>query len=169
MKVQRCLFLLGLLVFWQGRVGRCADAPTPEVYIIADSFPGSPAGHGLEQLKDALRRKGISCQQVNSVELAKARSCFVMGAVSRGGEAARFVREQNLTMPSVSESFLVKRCPDQQGKSVWLVAGSDERALMYGELELAEYVGWSSDSSNPFSEVQDTVQRPDATTRAISI
>jgi len=167
MKVLRCSLLLGLL-FWQGSEFQGAAA-TPEVSIVSDALPGAAVAHGLEKLKDTFRLKNISCEQVSSLELAKGKVCIVTGLAAGGGDAARLAIEQKSLVPQTSEAFVIKHCRPWRGKSVWLIAGSDDRGLMYGERELAERVGWSAKSHEPFSEVRDTVQQPAVTTRAISI
>jgi hypothetical protein len=168
MKVLRWSFLFGLLV-WEGSDFSCVAATTPEVSIITDVHPGAPALHGLEKLKDVLRGKNLSYQQLTSLQSANGKTCILIGLATGGGEAARLAMEQKIQVPSVLESFLVKHCPDWQGKSVWLITGSDDRGLMYGQLDLAERVGWSVEPREPFSEVCDTVEQAAVTTRAISI
>ncbi len=40
---------------------------------------------------------------------------------------------------------------------------------MYGELDVADRIGWSTDPIAPLSELKDATETPDATTRAVSI
>jgi hypothetical protein len=168
MKGLNCLFLFGLLL-WEGPEFRCGAASGFDVSIITDARPRAPVKHGLETLKDALGQKNVSYQESTLLESAPGKTCIVVGLAAGNGSSAQLVQAQGISVPGASEAFVVKHCPDQNGKSVWLIAGSDERGLMYGELEVAERLGWSSDSGNPFSEVRDTVQKPAVTTRAVSI
>ena len=122
----------------------------------------------MQKLEETLLKHNVSSERVASLESAKGEICLVAGLAGGGGEAERLVLAESSKIPGVPEAFAVKRYA-AQGKSVWLIAGSDNRGLMYGELEVAEQIGWSTNSSNPLAEVQDTVQQPEVTTRAVSM
>ncbi|MFW6162593.1 MAG: hypothetical protein ACODAJ_07465, partial [Planctomycetota bacterium] len=50
-----------------------------------------------------------------------------------------------------------------------LVAGSDDRGLMYALLDVADRVDWSDSSADPFSEVRDIAEQPYVVERALSV
>ncbi len=168
MKGKRCLVVLALLLS-QAAKTRCAAADAAEVSIVVDARPGPAATHGLVKLMAALRVRNIAYEQVSSPETAHGHVLLVTGLGIGSGPAARFLSEQNRQTPQASEALLITHSNSWQGKPVWLIAGSDDRGLMYGELDVADRVAWSTDPRTPFSEVHDMVEQPDATTRAISI
>jgi hypothetical protein len=49
-----------------------------------------------------------------------------------------------------------------------VISGFDDRGLMYGLLDLAVQIGWSSDKKNPLGEVREITEKPDVPERAIS-
>ncbi len=52
---------------------------------------------------------------------------------------------------------------------VVLITGSDDRGLMYALLDVADRIGWATNASDPFAEVHDTREKPDAPERGVSI
>jgi hypothetical protein len=167
MRGKRCLLTLAFLVY-QANGPHSLAADVPQVSLIVDAQSGPAVAHGLEQLLTALRTKQVSCEEVTSRAAAQGNTLVFAGLVAGSGPAAQFVSEQNRQAPRVPESLLIARGMSN-GKPAWVIAGADDRGLMYGELEVAERVGWSGDSRTPFSEVREVVERPDTTTRAVSI
>jgi hypothetical protein len=47
--------------------------------------------------------------------------------------------------------------------------GGDDRGLMYGLLDVADRIGWASDLTNPFSEIDDVSEAPAVAERSLSI
>ena len=168
MKGKRCFVLVALLLS-QATDFRCWAASAPEVSLVVDSQPGPATLHGLGQLTAALQAKQVSCEQVSSLTAARGNILVFAGLASGPGPAARFLAEQNRRVPLVPESLLIAQKASWHGKPAWVIAGSDDRGLMYGELDVADRVSWSVDSRTPFSEVHEIVEQPDTTTRAISI
>jgi hypothetical protein len=58
---------------------------------------------------------------------------------------------------------------EYRNKPCWVIAGSDLRGLMYGELDVADRIGWSTDRAAPLSELREAAEKPAVTTRAVSI
>ncbi|HSV14872.1 MAG TPA: hypothetical protein VLI90_11470, partial [Tepidisphaeraceae bacterium] len=71
-------------------------------------------------------------------------------------------------LPQGTEAIVISKL-EYRGKPAWVIAGSDERGLMYGELDVADRIGWSADPQQPLSEVRDTAEQAATTTRAVSI
>jgi hypothetical protein len=144
------------------------SAEEPLVSVILDSSPGPAASHGLEKLTSALQAKGTICER--AVSLAKARGKFLIGAGlgSSDGPASRLLKKGNHPVPEGPEALVI-RLTNWKGKPTWLLAGSDDRGLMYAELDVADRIGWSGDPSTPLSEVRDTVEKPAVSERALSL
>jgi hypothetical protein len=84
------------------------------------------------------------------------------------GPASRLLKEGNHPAPQGPEALVIQRTA-WKGKPTWIIVGSDDRGLMYAELDVADRIGWSTDPGAPFSEVRDTVEKPAVSERALSI
>ena len=56
-----------------------------------------------------------------------------------------------------------------EGRKTLLVAGADDRGLMYALLDTADRIGWAANVANPLSEIRNTVENPAVAQRALSI
>jgi hypothetical protein len=157
-----------LLTALAANLPRWARAEEPMVAVVADKVPGPVAAHGLGKLTDALRAQGVPCDMADSLENARAKSVVVAGLATGDGPAARLLKTQNLAVPQGPEALLIRRI-ERQGKPVWLLAGSDDRGLMYGALDVADRVSWSQDRNAPLYYVRDCAEKPAVSERALSI
>src|SRR5712692_6417698 len=164
----RLLAPLAIVVFsWSGGMG---DASSEEaiVSVVTDGSPGPAASHGMEKLKAALRAKGFTCEKAASLDEARGKFAIVTGLAGSDAPASRLLKAGNHPVPQGPEALVIWRT-EWKGKPVWLIAGSDDRGLMYGELDVADRIGWSADRSNPLSEVRDAIEKPAVSERALSI
>jgi len=143
-------------------------AEEPVLSVVADKTPGPAAAHGLVKLRDALRAKGIACQQAGSLGDARGGSVIALGLATGDGAAAELLRAGKHPVPQGPEALVIRRT-QWQGKPVWIVAGSDDRGLVYAALDVADRIGWSDDRSEPLSQVRETLEKPAVPERAISL
>lgn len=164
------IFALSLALLLAGPgVGLAAAEAAPDISIVTDSRPEAAATHGLSKLLAALRARGGACELAASPEAARGGFLVVAGLAAGSGPAARLVFDDSRPAPHGPEALVIRRYPAWHGKPVLLIAGSDARGLMYGELDVADRVGWAPDPKAPFSEVREVAEQPDVSTRAISI
>jgi hypothetical protein len=140
----------------------------PELSIVTDKAPGVSASHGLSKLTYALRAKNVSFEKVESINEAQGKTVIVAGLASGAGAAAQMLKAESRTVPEVSEALTIWKT-DWQKKPVWVISGFDDRGLMYGLLDVANRISWSSDGKSPMSEVKEITEQPDVSERAISI
>ena len=140
----------------------------PEISIVTDNAPRQPVLHALTKLTDALSAKNVTFELVNSLDEARGKSMIVTGMARGEGVASQMLKSANRNAPSVPEALTIWKT-DWQEKPVWVVSGFDDRGLMYGLLDVADRIGWSSDPNSPLSEVIEITEKPDVTERAISI
>jgi hypothetical protein len=158
------LFLLVILLFYA-----CSAAnENPELSIITDKKSGASVSHGLNKLTDALQEKDISYEKVGSMDEANGKMIIVAGLASGRGAAAQMLKEGNHTLPESPEALTILKT-DWQNKPVWVISGFDNTGLMYGLLEVADRISWSTDGKSPMSEVKEITEKPDVSERAISI
>lgn len=147
-------------------LGRAA-AP-PDVSFVADARPGPPAAHGADALIAALRGKGLTCERAGSLESARGRILVVAGRATGDGPAARLLTAGRHPVPEGPEALAIRQVR-WHGRRAWVLAGSDDRGLMYAELDVADRIGWSTRPDEPLGEVRDTLEKPDVPERALSV
>jgi len=161
------LFLPALLLLHASGV-RCGAADAPQISLVADGSMGAPARHGLRKLEAALREKGCPFETVNSLEVARGKTLIVAGFTVRASVAAQLLKDDNLVAPNGAEALVIHRS-QWKGRSAVVLAGSDDRGLMYAELDTADRIGWSADRENPLAEIRETVETPGVSERALSV
>ncbi|MGA2497109.1 MAG: hypothetical protein ABSH20_05180 [Tepidisphaeraceae bacterium] len=145
-----------------------AAEETPVVSIIANPQAGSPAAYGIEKIAAALRAKQIAFETAESPQTARGRALVLAGLSSGDGAAADLLKSANVPAPRTPESLVIRNTT-LAGKPALLIAGADDRGLMYAELDVAERIAWSTDAARPFEHVRDIAESPAVTERAISI
>ncbi|MEJ7739299.1 MAG: hypothetical protein WKF97_17875 [Chitinophagaceae bacterium] len=145
-----------------------AAGQNPDISIVTDKAPGVAVLNGLTKLTDALGAKHIIFEKCGSLKEAKGKSVIVTGLASGEGEAAGMLRSGSRAIPAVTEALTVWKT-DWETKPVWVISGFDDRGLMYGLLDVANRISWSTNKSSPLSEVKDITEKPAVSDRAISI
>ena len=143
-------------------------ANRPAVSIVADPKPGAGAEHGLRKLEAALAARKVACQRVGAVADARGQVLVAAGLARGTGPAAEQLKAQGVAAPTGPEALVVRRAA-MSGRKGLLVAGSDDRGLMYALLDVGDRVGWAADPADPFSEVRDAAERPYVVERALSV
>jgi len=164
---KRVLFLPALLLLRAGTVC-CGAADAPQISLIADISLGAPARHGLRKLEAALRDKGISFDTTNFLETARGKTLIVAGLTTKAGGAAQLLKDDQLVAPTGAEALVIHR-GQWKGRPLLVLAGSDDRGLMYAELDTADRIGWSTERENPLAEIRETVETPGVSERALSV
>ena len=137
------------------------------VSIVTDAHPGATVVHGINKLTDVLKIKKFRCEQVTSINEAKGDLVIVTGLAYGEGIAAQLLKENKKDVPKEAEALIVWKTK-WKTKTVWVVSGYDDQGVMYGLLDMAVRTGWGSDK-NPFEFIKEIVEKPDLSTRAISL
>jgi hypothetical protein len=140
----------------------------PAVSIVTDLNPGAPVLHGLSKLTEAIQKKNITFEKISSLSEAKGNLILVSGLSSGPGEAAGLLKAGNHHVPEIQEALTIWKT-NWKNKSVWVLGGYDNKGLMYALLDVADRIGWSSDSKKPLSEVKEITEKPDVKERAVSL
>src|SRR6516162_6513896 len=135
-----------------------------KVSLVTDPEVGRASKHGLEEFRRALEVKGIQIEDAKEPSAATGDMVVVAGLSQGPGPAASLVLKFAWGVYTVPESLVIHKLNDGK-KPLLLVGGSDDRGLMYALLDVADRVGWSKNSADPFSEVHDTMEKPDAPER----
>ncbi len=140
----------------------------PVISIVTDKTQGTPVLHGITKLKETLDAKKIRYEQVASVSDARSNLIILAGLSKGDGEAAVMLNSENHQVPETPEALTVYK-KTSNDNTIWIIGGYDDRGLMYGLLDVATRIGWSSDKVNPMSEVIEVTEKPDVSERAVSL
>lgn len=154
------LAAIGLPVYVAGQ--------NPQFSIVTDKTQAVCVSQAVAKLTDALKAKNITFEKVGSLNEARGNSIIVTGLSSGGGVAASLLKAGNHSVPKVSEALTIWKTGWKK-KTVWLVSGFDDRGTMYGLLDVANRISWSTNSNTAMSEVKEITEKPDVTDRAVSI
>jgi len=159
---KRAILFVLLLVLSAGY----AVAGTPQVSVIADKTPGIPYTHGLTKLFDALRAKNISFEQVASLGKAKGKIIIVTGLSSGDGVARQLLK--NYKIAREPEALAIHKII-LKNKTVWVIGGFDDKGVMYGLLDAANRISWSTNQMQPMQYVKEITEHPDVKERGLAI
>jgi hypothetical protein len=157
-----------MMVFVLGMTVVCHAADVVDVSLISDTAPSAPALHGVEKLRLALHDKQVSTQRADSLDGATGKTLLIAGVVGKNGPAEQILKAANHALPQSPEGLVIWKTA-YHGKPAWVLAGSDDRGLMYAELDAADRIGWSADRAAPFSELRDTTETADVKNRGVSL
>jgi hypothetical protein len=133
--------------------------------IVGSPTLGAPSRHGLEIFEAAVRARGWKVASVASLSRASADRIV---CVARANELRSCDASGLALALDKPESLAVKKLA-LGGKPALLIAGADERGLMYALLEAAESIAAGSDSPDLFDAVREAEESPTIRDRALSV
>ena len=157
-----------LVVFFMIIGNSCSTRVNLQVSVVTDKDPAAPVIYSLTKLTDALKTKNIAFEKVGTIEEARGKTIIVAGLANGEGTAAQLLKSGNHSVPEVSEALTIWKTKWQK-KPVWVISGFDDRGLMYGLLDVANRIGWSTNKVSPMSEVKEITEQPDVPDRAMSV
>lgn len=145
-----------------------AFAGLPQVSIVIDKVQGAPYAHGLAKLTAALKAKHILFEEVNSIGSAKGKLIIATGLAHGGGPAAQVLKGQYNEMAQQPEALMIRKTIIKN-KTVWVIAGYDDKGVMYALLDVANRISWSTGHSNPMQYVKEMTEQPGVKERGLSM
>lgn len=159
----RVLLLISFLTLF----GSGAFAASPQISIVTDREMGPVALYGLGKLTETLQAVNISFERVNSLAAASGRELLIIGLSEGSGPAAALLKAGNRTVPAVSQALTVWNTRWGK-KQAAVIAGYDDKGIMYGLLDVAQRIGWS-DGRKPLKFIEDVVSEPYVRERGIAM
>jgi hypothetical protein len=138
-----------------------ASAAPSHVILITDPQPGRATHYALGKVREALQAKGVP------VDDPSARVSGKSWTLTATLNSPATISGTN-TSPA-AESFAIFWLPNAGASPTIMVQGADDRGLMYALLDIADRIAWSTNASDPFSDVRETRESPDVRDRALSI
>ena len=106
------------------------------VEIIKDGTWGKPALYGFSRLQESLQGKGVSISQIPSLAQASTSFILLLGIPGESGEIQRLLKEGKFELSQKKEALAIKKIKEGDN-NILVVAGSDDRGLMYALLGLS--------------------------------
>ncbi|MBE3063615.1 MAG: hypothetical protein IMZ69_01190, partial [Spirochaetes bacterium] len=145
-----------------------AGASSSELTIVVDGAPGPPAAFGLSRLERALKEKGISLAQKGSLAQAVTPRVLLIGTASDSPVISALAGQGKVVVPGGKEGLVVKHLTEA-GRNVLVIAGSDERGLMYALLEIARQIEGLPKGAAVFDAVKDVSEKPAVPVRSMAV
>jgi hypothetical protein len=135
------------------------------VQILLEA-PDAPAlQHALHALTAALQGRGLALVKTATAPAAQTR--LVAGLAGKSRTVDALVQQHGLTVPAPPESLLIHRLPGDS--PTILLAGRDERGLLYALLEAAEAVRLAPQGGEHFATLCTGAESPALPLRSISV
>jgi hypothetical protein len=117
---------------------------------------------------ESLQARGCQVDRKESLEASSAAHVLLMGTSEGSKVVQTLQKEDRIDLPEGRESLAVKR--QQEGDSdLLIIAGSDDRGLMYAALEAAQQVKALAEGENWFSSIQETSESPQVPVRSMAV
>jgi hypothetical protein len=154
----RFLYRVGFVAFLVA-----AGAHAATIAIVADAAPGRPTQHGLAKLESALRAQGHTIGRTAGASLGG--NSF---AILTGEAAMAALQTGNASVPTEPEALTIRKL-NIDGKPALVLAGADERGLMYALLDVADSIAASQPAADPFAGVSEATETPFVKDRSLSV
>jgi hypothetical protein len=136
-----------------------AEIQTLDVEIVRDGTWGKPADYGFSRFQESLRAKGISFKQSPSLAQTSSSRVVLIGTRSESNEIEKLLREGKLELSPKKEALAVKKIKESS-KDILVIAGADDRGLMYALLELVKQIEVLEKAENWFTFVKEVSENP---------
>jgi len=164
----KLLILMVILSYFVPCSGATQEKSSHEAVVILKDGPlGKSAQFGLQQFLSALDKKGISYSQKEAAD-DKPSSLLLVGTLSGSERIKSLHRQKRLELNEAKESLSVKRLDDEEQR-ILVVAGSDDRGLMYALLEMAEQVDFLEAGQDWFDTIKEISEKPLVPVRSMAI
>lgn len=141
---------------------------TPDVGIIVDGTIDHPAQYGIDQLMQSLRQKGLIPARQDSISATSTQRLFLIGTL-KGSSLIRNLKNQgSLSLADSKESLSVAHLK-QEGKETLVIAGADDRGLMYALLETAQEIKALENGENWYSSIKEVSESPSVPVRGMLV
>lgn len=138
------------------------------ISIISDEQLGTTAEYGLSQLTDKLLFLNINYEIVGSLKEAQGETVIVVGLAYGEGLAGQLIHKEERQVPEIPEALTIWNT-EWEDTPVLVVSGYDDQGLMYGLLDVAERISWSTNKNSPLSEVVNLTEEPYVVERGVSL
>lgn len=144
------------------------ELPSSIVDIVIDGTIGPPSLFGIERIRHSFKEKGIYLQEEGSIGEAKSPFVILIGTLEGSEIIKDLKRGGKLTLSDKKESLAVKLIKED-GRNLLVVAGADDRGLMYALLEIARQIESLSKDKHVFDAIKETSESPNTPVRSMAV
>ncbi len=137
------------------------------MHMILDAPDSGPVRNAQAELQRALQKQGVEIVAEPTPGKASIVK-IVAGLAGRNGELDRLLKENALSVPSAAESLLIKKVQGKEGLTL-LLAGRDERGLVFALREAAAGIEAAGKGADPLSAILEGAESPALKLRSISM
>jgi hypothetical protein len=135
--------------------------------LIVDQPLGPAAHHGLAVLRRTLQQRGVAFREGTGI-FPTIDHHFILVTMRESSNLDIVRIMEPVTLPRQAEAVLIKNIWGLSTQS-WLIAGGDDRGLMYALLDVAQRIGWAAPGEAPLAHVVETEEAPFVRERSLSI
>ena len=137
------------------------------IRIVTEVSDTPPVRHALAELRSTLQKQGFEIDR-NATPSNVVKITVLVGIAGQAGEMDELLKQSRLSVPDAAESLLITRV---KGKSpvTLVLAGRDERGVVYALHEAAQAIRLAPKGSSPFSTLNEGSESPALTLRSISV
>ncbi len=139
-----------------------------ETVVIVDGPIGKSSQFALERFLKVLKMTGVPYRSADSIEMAHSSNILLVGTLNASNLIKEFKKNGELELADVKEALAVKRVKRGEN-NILIVAGTDDRGLMYALSELAQQVKAVDKSSTWFTSVKEVSESPLVPVRRIMV
>jgi hypothetical protein len=145
-----------------------SNSSSQETVVIVDGSIGKPSQFALEHFLKVLKMTGVSFRRTDSLEMAHSEKILLVGTLNASNLIKEFKKNGELKLVDEKEALTVKRVKKGEN-NILIVAGADDRGLMYALLELAQQVKAMDKSSTWFTSVKEVSENPRVPVRCLMV
>jgi hypothetical protein len=129
------------------------------VDIVADGTLDKPSLYGISRFQESLDKKGVPFNRLLSLEKASSSRVVLIGTLAGSPEIKRLQQDGTLKLADKKEALAVKRLK-KGDKDILVMAGADDRGLMYALLDLARQTDAIKKDEDWLASVPETSESP---------
>ncbi|MCJ7595314.1 MAG: hypothetical protein MUO52_11150, partial [Desulfobacterales bacterium] len=151
-----------------GRVSSGDEHVFSAIDIVVDGALEPSALYGLNKLRRAFQVKGISVSEKKSMAEEQSADTFLIGTLPESLLVKELKRSGKLNLSDKRESLAVQRVKDTKGE-FFVIAGADDRGLMYALLEIARQIELSPTNRIGRDAILDISESPLVPVRSMAV
>jgi hypothetical protein len=164
------LFIASLMLFLatQATISYCqTQRVAGHLSLVVDENVGQPASHGIEILTNALKKLNVRVVRVKSIEEATSSQLVVIGT-AQNRTIKDLIENGELNLSQKKESLAIKKIKIST-KEILIIAGSDERGLLYALTDAARQIENAGKATPVINAIAEISESPEAPVRSMIV
>lgn len=138
------------------------------VEIVVDGVMEPPAAFALNRFKQSLKKRQIPFHVKSSIGEVSTSSFFLIGTLDASAHIKKLRQSGELKLSENKESLAIQHI-NEVGKNYIVIAGSDERGLMYALLEMADQIALLPKDKIRLDHIKNRSESPSVPVRSMIV